>query len=98
MRKLLLASAAMLSASLGLADLAHAQTFNQASMDQSGMDDGQSAAPAPGTISVRLNGRFRFYAGYFDDKDYRGQTATNTTKQNNYGLSLIHISEPTRPY
>ena len=87
MRKLLLASAAMLSASLGLADLAHAQAFNQASMDQSGMDDGQAATPAPGTISVRLNGRFRFYAGYFDDKDYRGQTATNTTKQNTYGFA-----------
>jgi predicted porin len=46
MRKLLLATVAVLGASIGVASVADAQT----------------ASPAPGTITVRLNGRFRFYA------------------------------------
>lgn len=51
MRKLLLASAAVLSASVGLAGVANAQ----------------APSPAPGTISVRLNGLVRFYAAYVSD-------------------------------
>ena len=44
MRKLLLASVAALGASMGVAAVADAQT----------------ASPDPGTVTVRLNGRFRF--------------------------------------
>ena len=51
MRKLLLATVAALGASIGVASVADAQT----------------ASPAPGTVTVRLNGRFRFYA--FDVQD-----------------------------
>jgi len=67
MRKLLLATVAVLGASIGAATVADAQT----------------ASPAPGTITVRLNGRFRFYAyGAFDkDADVAGQ------KQTNYGFA-----------
>ena len=69
MRKLLLASVAALGASMGVASYADAQVVSDT--------DGQ-AFPTPGTITVRLNGRFRFY-GYVAD-----QGATRTT---NYGLT-----------
>ena len=58
MRKLLLATVAVLGASIGVASVADAQT----------------ASPAPGTVTVRLNGRFRFYAF----AAYDGQTNANT--------------------
>ena len=51
MRKLLLASSAVLSASMGMAGIANAQ----------------APSPAPGTISVRLNGLVRAYAYYVTD-------------------------------
>ena len=51
MRKLLLATVAVLSAAGGMV-AAHAQSF-----------------PTPGTVTVRLNGRFRFYAAYINDSD-----------------------------
>ena len=53
MRKLLLATVAALGASMGVATVADAQT----------------TAPAPGTVTVRLNGRVRFYAAYVNDGD-----------------------------
>jgi len=52
MRKLLLATVAALGASMGVASVADAQT----------------ASPAPGTVTVRLNGRVRFYGGIVVDK------------------------------
>jgi len=52
MRKLLLATVAVLSAGIGWAEDVQAQTF-----------------PTPGTVTVRLNGRMRFYAGYIQDSD-----------------------------
>ena len=63
MRKLLLASAAVLSASVGMSGAAFAQ----------------AAAPAPGTISVRLNGLVRFYAAYVSDRDVDNNQAGSTT-------------------
>lgn len=60
MRKLLLASVAALAATMGAAAYADAQTVD---MDNS--TDGQ-AFPTPGNVTVRLNGRFRFYAGVLD--------------------------------
>ena len=51
MRKLLLAGSAVLSASMGMAGVASAQ----------------APSPAPGTISVRLNGLVRAYAAYVED-------------------------------
>ena len=57
MRKLLLASVAVLGASMGVASVANAQ----------------APTPAPGTISVRLNGLVRFYASYVSD-----EAVTNT--------------------
>jgi predicted porin len=82
MRKLLLATVAVLGASIGVASVADAQT----------------ASPAPGTVTVRLNGRFRFYAyGAFDkdvDNNTAGSTAGNSTtaltgsnKQTNFGFA-----------
>ena len=83
MRKLLLATVAALGASMGVATVADAQT----------------ASPAPGTVTVRLNGRFRFYGAIISDRqadnnasgtatglqNAAGQgTATGTAKQSNY--------------
>ncbi|MEJ1975422.1 MAG: porin [Acetobacteraceae bacterium] len=74
MRKLLLATAAMMGASVGMASHAFAQVQNDTSGDsvvtlsdssgQSASDstDGQ-AMQSPGTVTVRLNGRYRFYVG-----------------------------------
>ncbi len=42
---------------------------------------GQTASPAPGTVTVRLNGRFRFYAALISDRDVDNNasgTATGT--------------------
>ena len=69
MRKLLLASVAALGASMAVATYADAQVVDDT--------DGQSF-PTPGTVTVRLNGRYRFY-GYVAD-----QGAGRTT---NYGLT-----------
>jgi predicted porin len=52
MRKLLLATVAALGASMGAAAYADAQVVDNT--------DGQTY-PTPGTVTVRLNGRFRFY-------------------------------------
>jgi len=85
MRKLLLATVAALGASMGVAAVADAQT----------------AGPAPGTVTVRLNGRFRFYGAVLDQKNadnnasgtatgnvgLNGQgTATGTNKQTSYAF------------
>lgn len=80
MRKLMLATVAMLGASVGVASLAEAQT----------------ASPAPGTVTVRLNGRFRFYAYASFDQDANNNIvgASGTTspmtgynKQSSYGFA-----------
>ncbi len=86
MRKLLLATVAMLGASMGAAAVADAQT----------------TSPAPGTVTVRLNGRFRFYGFVASDRDADntaagtatgtvnalGQgTATGANKQAGYGFA-----------
>ena len=62
MRKLLLATVAALGASMGVATVADAQT----------------ASPAPGTVTVRLNGRFRFYGGIVSDRDANNNSAGNS--------------------
>ena len=63
MRKLLLATVAALGATMGMATYADAQIADNT--------DGQAnigaPLPAPGTVTVRLNGRFRFYAGIIDN-------------------------------
>jgi len=86
MRNLLLATVAALGASMGVASVADAQT----------------ASPAPGTVTVRLNGRFRFYASVINQNQANnnasgtatgnvganGQgTASGTNKQANYAFS-----------
>jgi predicted porin len=79
MRKLLLATVAALGASLGVSAVAEAQT----------------ASPAPGTVTVRLNGRFRAYAFYTTDRDVDNNTSgvtggtatTGANKQANYGIA-----------
>ncbi|WP_375488953.1 hypothetical protein [uncultured Mycobacterium sp.] len=63
MRKLLLATVAALGASMGVATVADAQT----------------ASPAPGTVAVRLNGRFRFYGGIVADRDANNNAAGNSS-------------------
>jgi hypothetical protein len=60
MRKLLLATVAVLGAGIGIAETAQAQDF-----------------PNPGEVTVRLNGRFRFYASINDQQD-----ADNNLQQN----------------
>ena len=63
MRKLLLATVAALGASMGAAAVADAQT----------------ASPEPGTVTVRLNGRLRFYAGIVSDRDANNNAAGSPT-------------------
>lgn len=53
MRKLLLATVAVLGGSMGISAVAEAQV----------------PTPAPGTVTVRLNGLVRFYAAYIKDGD-----------------------------
>ncbi len=57
MRKLLLATVAALGASMGMASYADAQIVDNT--------DGQTF-PTPGTVTVRLNGRYRFYGAVAD--------------------------------
>ncbi len=79
MRKLLLATVAVLGASFGLDTVASAQT---------------AAAPEPGTVTVRLNGRVRFYAyGVWDQNANNNSNAANPLAANagvnklaNYGF------------
>ena len=61
MRKLLLATTAALGVSIGASAYADAQVVTTSDSGQAS-DDGQSF-PTPGTVTVRLNGRFRFYMG-----------------------------------
>lgn len=63
MRKLLLATVAALGASMGAAAVADAQT----------------ASPEPGTVTVRLNGKFRFYGGIISDRDVNNNAAGSAT-------------------
>ncbi len=63
MRKLLLATVAALGASMGVATVADAQT----------------ASPAPGTVTVRLNGRMRFYGYYANDRDVDNNASGSAT-------------------
>ena len=63
MRKLLLATVAVLGASMGVSAVADAQT----------------ASPAPGTVTVRLNGRFRFYGYAAYDRDVDNNAAGSAT-------------------
>jgi hypothetical protein len=63
MRKLLLATVAVLGASIGVASVADAQT----------------TTPAPGTVTVRLNGRFRFYAYAVDQSDANNNASGSAT-------------------
>ena len=72
MRKLLLATVAVLAGTLGAAEVASAQALSETA--------GQTASPAPGTITVRLNGRVRFYAALVYDRDTdQGGRQTNYT-------------------
>ena len=72
MRKLLLATVAALGASMAVASYAEAQVAENT--------DGQSF-PTPGTVTVRLNGRFRMYAYVADNG------AARTT---NYGVTGVN--------
>ncbi len=91
MRKLLLATVATLGASMGVASYADAQVVDNT--------DGQTY-PTPGQVTVRLNGRYRFYAGVTSNDGLRtdsltaaaGTTATaasadtGTNRLSNYGF------------
>ena len=82
MRRFLLASAALLGASVGITSMADAQDL---------------AKPDPGQVTVRLNGRVVFYAYGAFDRDVNnnpaatpaGQLAPNagTNKQSTYGFA-----------
>ena len=77
MRKLLLATVAALGASMGVASYADAQVVANTDGQTASDTDGQ-AFPTPGTITVRLNGRFREYA-YVADQGPGIRTTTFTT-------------------
>ena len=81
MRKVLLASAALLGAAIGTPNWASAQALG---------------SPSPGTVTVRLNGRVQFYAYAAFDRDVDNNPATGaarlgpnagTNKQSNYGFA-----------
>jgi hypothetical protein len=76
MRKLLLATVAALGASMGAAGYADAQVVFSTDDGASQNDDSGQAFPTPGTVTVRLNGRFRFYIGAFTSGAAR--TTNNT--------------------
>lgn len=88
MRKLLLATVAALGASVGVASYADAQIVDNT--------DGQSY-PTAGTVTVRLNGRFRFYGYVADDGATRatnfttpasaGGLTSGINKVSNYGFA-----------
>ena len=71
MRKLLLATVAVLGGSMGVAAVADAQT----------------ASPAPGTVTVRLNGRVRFYAFVTADRDVDNNLAGSAAVVNAAGVT-----------
>ena len=73
MRKLLLATVAALGASTGMAAVADAQT----------------ASPEPGTVTVRLNGRLRFYAGIVSDRNANNNAAGDTTASGAVGAAGV---------
>lgn len=91
MRKLLLATVAVLGATVGIEADAYAQAFAT-----------PATVPTPGTVSVRLNGRVRFYAFAAFDRDFDNNTVgspagivngagvgplTGYNKQSNYGFA-----------
>jgi hypothetical protein len=83
MRKLLLASVAGLGAWGAMAVDASAQT---PATYTGGVALPSASTPTPGTVVVRLNGRFRFYAFYSGDKDAEnngGSTGTLSTVTGN---------------
>jgi len=68
MRKLLLATVAVMGGLTGAAAVADAQLLSDTAGQTTVDTAGQTASPAPGTITVRLNGRFRAYAAYVTDR------------------------------
>jgi hypothetical protein len=80
MRKLLLATVAALGASIGAASYADAQVVDNT--------DGQGF-PTPGTVTVRLNGRFRFYAGVTTEGGARSVTNSTATALTSGGTANV---------
>ena len=85
MRKLLLATVAALGASMAVATYADAQIADDT--------DGQSY-PTPGTVTVRLNGRYRFYAGFFDQNSARAVTSTTASSSASTSAASITTNTP----
>ena len=84
MRKLLLATVATTGLSMGIAAVADAQsTAPTPAAPPRPAAAAAPAGPAPGTLTVRLNGRFRFYAAILNDRDLEnnlaGSAAVGTT-------------------
>ena len=86
MRKLLLASVALLGVMSATDPAAYAQMSVQYG-DGSGDDSGQGA-PAPGSITVRLNGRFQAFIGAYGNSDmndsYYYDTLSGTVSSSPY--------------
>ena len=83
MRKLLLATVAVMGASSWVASHAYAQIVSSTDGSDSNVvdnTDGQSF-PTPGQITVRLNGRFRFFAGIISQGALR--TSANPPSNSN---------------
>src|ERR1700731_4348499 len=75
MRKILLATVALLGSSFGGVELAQAQSTTMATLMPS-----TTPTPAPGTVTVRLGGRVNFFAASVSDSGNRVPGA----KQSNY--------------
>ena len=82
MRKLLLATVAALGVSTGVASYADAQVV----MDDS--TDGQSF-PTPGQVTIRLNGRYRFYAGILNEGGARTSNFAGTNANPAVGTTTV---------
>ena len=80
MRKLLLATVAVLSASMGATSCADAQIVDDT--------DGQSF-PSPGQVTVRLNGLFRFYVGEVNNGSSSHTVAANPASAASTSASTV---------
>ena len=80
MRKLLLATVAALGASIAVSGYADAQIVDDT--------DGQTF-PTPGTVTVRLNGRFRFYADAFEVSPGKSTLASAAASSASTGAGTV---------
>ena len=108
MRKLLLATAAALGVSMGASGYADAQVVyssdntgtvasNSQGYGSQASDAGQSF-PTPGTVTVRLNGRFRFYVGAVAADSTRTNFTSSPSASASTSISTATTNTPSAGY